>query len=803
MPIVIDVVDDKKPTANIIPFYWNSKEDSSFVYDDDGNPLGHIDIPSGNENPGVSGEVYIEGEARDDTMLGEIWITEPSGSSYKVASYSKDSESWTIENPQANAKWKSFELLDTPKITQSGHTIKWRLRIDMSSYGISTKEVVFVEAKDAQSNRSTGITDDDKLKDVISSTAQTIKGKETPKYVMDFVPYIKSIYSTAVGSATRSRLGKFPVRAGESMTIEGMNFNGGTGATYKVNFYKSNDAGTKPSSEDSDKTQVVASMDTNGNITVDAPDYSRWVEVEVTLADKTTVVPTKNNSNINGGYNIEAGYVAKDDTLTGDKGLSQANTAGTNFWTDDRYISVWKVDATDSIKMNSKPISGMLKKVGTDLLFRRVDNGNGYYPRDNEGLVENNIIATWSSTDDLNLYDYIVGSNKDEAGRTIGKNQGSFMEAPPVVDMCIINHIPWYVTLDNQAIGESANSWGAGLMLGRQGFTYSKKQDGYNADMSQNKYSIEYQGNGVAASGGLDRKKNQFINPRIAGYADENGTTYVYVSYYDSFSRCLKYAAYHEELGVTTSITKDTSVPTASWTDANGSLKVDIRGNDHLTDSATVVAGEDTTEVKSNFTKEVGQWNDIMIYNKLPVIVYYDKTNKCIRVATTKKSVPSKTEEWTSSDKITPDTNIDFGRYLSCIMDNDGNIHVAAQDVTHNRLYYLKLASSTYSIVEKQIVDSVSSVGRWTDIELTTDGTPVISYLDTAKLDTFEAVKVAYKEGNSWEAMTDPAKYEGCDQRTSIVGDVKEGTLGTDKISDIAVGFNSIVYAVDFLRGEE
>ena len=792
MPIVIDVVDDKKPTANIIPFYWNSKEDSSFVYDDDGNPLGHIDIPSGNENPGVSGEVYIEGYAWDDTKLGGIWITAPDGKQLQVASYADADGKWSEVKKDWPNNWKSFEILEDFGIRQSGHTVKWRFRINMTSYGLDEDKSVIVKAIDAQNNAMSNF-----------NTGYTINNvTRTPTYIMDFVPYIKSIYSEDIGSATRSRLGKFPVRAGANMIIEGMNFV--SGASYTVNFYKSSQLvdGKIPKGTVAESSKTGTFVEnSDGQITVTAPQYSRWVEVVVT-PEGGTAVSTKNNSNQNGGYNIEAGYVAKDDTLTGDKGLAKANTAGTNFWTDDRYISVWNVDATDSIKMNSKPISGMLKKVGTDLLFRRVDSGNGYEPRNNSGLVENNIIATWSSTDDLNLYDYIVGSHKDEAGRTIGINQGSFIEAPPVVDMCIINHIPWYVTLDNQAIGNSANDWGAGLMLGRQGFTYSKKTSGYNADMTQNKYSIEYQGNGTAASGGLDRKKNQFINPRIAGYADENGTTYVYVSYYDSFSRCLKYAAYHEALGVT-SITKNSSVPSASWTDANGSLKVDIRGNDHLTDSATVVAGKDTTEVLTSFDKEVGQWNDIMIYNKLPVIAYYDKTNKCIRVATTTKSVPSTTEEWTSSDKITPDTNIDFGRYLSCIMDNDGNIHVAAQDVTHNRLYYLKLASSTYSIVEKQIVDSVSSVGRWTDIELTTDGTPVISYLDTAKLDTFEAVKVAYKEGNSWEAMTDPAKYEGCDQRTSIVGDVKEGTLGTDKISDIAVGFNSIVYAVDFLRGEE
>lgn len=791
MPIIINVIDNNKPTANIIPFYWNSKEDSSFVYDDDGNPLGHIDIPTGTEKPGVSGEVYIEGYAWDDTRLGGIWMTTPGANeTYQVAKY--EGGNWSKVTTDWPTNWKDFEILEDFGIRQSGHTVKWRFRIDMTPYGLDEGKSVIVKAIDAQTNEMDSFTKENTINNITTA----------PTYIMDFVPYIKSIYSEDIGFATRSRLGKFPVRAGDNMIIEGMNF--ASGATYKVKFYKSNKLanGKLPKDAKADSTEE-ATFVSDGKIRVTAPQYSRWVEVEVTPTGKTAV-STKNNGNENGGYNIESGYVAK----ANDKGLSKANTAGTNFWTDDRYISVWKVDATDSIKMNSKPISGMLKKVDTDLLFRRVDSGNGYEPRNNAGLVGNNIIATWSSTDDLNLYDYIVGSNKDEAGRTIGINQGSFIEAPPVVDMCIINHIPWYVTLDNQAIGNSANNWGAGLMLGRQGFTYSKKDNGYNADLTQNKYSIEYQGNGTAASGGLDRKKNQFINPRIAGYADENGTTYVYVSYYDSFSRCLKYAAYHEELGVTTSITKDTSVPTASWTDANGSLKVDIRGNDHLTDSATVVAGKDTTEVLTSFEKEVGQWNDIMIYNKLPVIVYYDKTNKCIRVATTINSVPSTTEEWTSSDKITPDTNIDFGRYLSCIMDNDGNIHVAAQDVTHNRLYYLKLASSTYSIstysiVEKQIVDSVSSVGRWTDIELTTDGTPVISYLDTAKLDTFEAVKVAYKEGNSWEAMTDPAKYEGCDQRTSIVGDVKEGTLSTDKISDIAVGFNSIVYAVDFLRGEE
>ena len=52
----------------------------------------------------------------------------------------------------------------------------------------------------------------------------------------------------------------------------------------------------------------------------------------------------------------------------------------------------------------------------------------------------------------------------------------------------------------------------------------------------------------------------------------------------------------------------------------------------------------------------------------------------------------------------------------------------------------------------------------------------------------------------SWEAMTDPAQYEGFDNKTSVAGYPSEGKSGIK--SKLAVGFNSDYYAVDFLRGE-
>ncbi|MBO5117568.1 MAG: hypothetical protein J6C25_08695 [Treponema sp.] len=802
MPIVIDVEDDKKPTAHIIPFYWNSKEDSSFVYDDDGNPLGHIDIPSGNDNPGVSGEVYIEGEARDDTMLGEIWITEPSGSSYKVASYSKDSESWTIENPQANAKWKSFELLDTPKITQSGHTIKWRLRIDMSSYGISTNEVVFVEAKDAESNRSTGITNDDKLDDVISKTAQTIKGEETPKYFMDFVPYIKSIYATDVGSATRSRLGKFPVRAGELMTIEGMNF--AKGASYTVNFYKSNADGSGPA-DSSTADGLVEDVSYSGTITNDgkievfAPLYSRWVEVVVNEQ------PTKNNSNQNGGYNIEAGYVAK----ANDKGLSQANTAGTNFWTDDRYISVWNVGTTFADSTN--PIMGTIEKVSLNDIKYLDRKAYGKVTNASDKLNNNTVYSFWGADDNM-VWDNILG--KSRAASIMPSANGALSSSPAQLDTCVIT-VPddssdqgqaFVAFLDNTIV--NSGTFGPGLLLLRDGQVVQQ------LGASSQKSSVELINE--------DKMKNQFQNIKIAGiYGTSSDSTksansfHVYISYYDAATKCLKYGKIELRPTIDGNNLDLISRYTCEVDSALNKFVVDGK------DSAAVINNNIVTHPDDD-TTDVGQWSDIKVINSdngpLPIIVYYESTGTSrgnLKFAKGTTTAPDGTKtgenkEWDYTTVTNPTGVRDFGRYVSMEMDASGGLHVVCQDAISGVLYYGYFASISESPTGGwKKVDATSSVGRWTDIKLANPSKsglaaePVVTYMDGSKLDTTYAVKVAYMTDSTnciWDSETDPAEYAANSQyKMSIVSEALDLEGKTNKL---AVGINSSMLAVDFLRGE-
>ena len=151
-------------------------------------------------------------------------------------------------------------------------------------------------------------------------------------------------------------------------------------------------------------------------------------------------------------------------------------------------------------------------------------------------------------------------------------------------------------------------------------------------------------------------------------------------------------------------------------------------------------------------------------------------------------------------------------------MDEAGNIHAAAVDASKNKVYYLyiKKLGESYELDSSAVIGTSS--GCWTDIELTNGGIstgaktatsavkPVISWINKGLLDSTEAVQVSClsaddSDGTIWETMTDPAVYAANDQRTSVMADVYE-SKGAVKYP-VAVGLNSDMFDVDFLRGEE
>lgn len=783
IPVVVNVEDDISPEASIRPFWWKSKDDASFVYDEDGQPLGHIDLPGGTETkPGVSGRVYIDGTAYDETRLGKLYLTEPDKTEYQIAEYK---EGVWITNPaefSASVTWKNIKSVSVETVTepsQKGHRVNFRVEIDMTPCGVKTEQTVDVIAEDAAAtaNKSAG------------STVQTTEEMQTPHYGMDFVPYIKSIYPVASGSANRSRLGKFPVRAGEDMVIEGMNF--AEGESYTVNFYKSKtttDGKTVVGDAVAAETET-GEISTAGQITVKAPEYSRWVEVVV------GGVATRNNTNENNGCNIEEGYVAgaKNEANKIDNGFSKANKAGTNFWTDDRYISVWNVGTTFADSYN--PIMGTMEKLANS--DSKYLNDEKYGKNANTALPDNTLYGYWAADDNM-VWDNILG--KQRAYSLFGSANAAMENSASQLDTCVIsvpstskdNGQVFVAFLDNKLL--NSGTYGPGLVLMRDGQKMKAQ------DTSKYKYSVEYIGG--------DKMKNQFQNIKIAGaYAssskgDGTDNFHVYISYYDAYSHCLKYG----KIELKPNLDKDNSTDlVAQHTFAADSSVA----------NKFVVDGKDDKDSGG----DVGKWSDIKVLlekggTPVPVVAYYvtkSSTSGILRLAKGTSTAPLLNDDtnWTYKDVNSPSGVRDFGRYVSMEIDSSGGLHIVCQDAIAGVLYYGYFADG---IAENPTggwkkIDATSSVGRWTDIKLADssktglDAKPVVTYMDATKLDTTQAVKVAFVEDETWESMTAPSeKQAGSQYKMSLVVDVLDKN---NKSNKLAVGFNSDMFAVDFLRGEE
>lgn len=885
--LIVMVKDSFAPRVAIDPFFWKSPEENSLFNNSFEN--GHIDLPSDEKSsldlttglfkdesgnfasgkPKVSGIVSVRGTAIDEHTLDSIWIaftkkdntsvfTPTSGfyeddssveGYYKVAQKNSETKQWETKETSAAGTTLGFAILSSETTTE-GEIVNWQLDIDTSSMtGACGNDVMFkVLAKDAAED---SLIEGGKHSSSETNTTTSLEqnGKYDIKdesvnissYTVDVVPYVSGIKD-----ATRSRLGRYSVREGETITINGFNFPETTPA---ISLHKTDGLKT---ADLSGVTRVNATT-----LTATAPSKSGFINVA--FGDIT--VP--NNSNENIAYNISNGYSA----LENDCGRAKAAESGNNFWTDDVYLSVW--NTTTSFEGSINPHSGVIRKVREEDTIKN-SGSIGIKEKGSEILPTESMTDSYYgfiSSDDMRPYLYETTTQHMVMCPTADV---SLFTAPvDAVDSIILGGLPYFVLQTNYVGNTNANCWGPGLILSREGFSYQREVYETTTGLSEGKlpWIIERQGNTNSAmnrdsSTGYDSVLYQFKNLRMAGWHTDSPIEddktkgnniiydrldYIYVTYYDSYAKCLKYAAFRS--GTTVDASNKISVvpqndPNSQWgggATSDYSLVAEVRSaNGNMTNGATVVAGHDWNkkDAPTNFTEKAGEWSDIVLEvdetnnYPIPVIVYYNETKRCLEVARGKtsatnrfpkstnygqKEVTSLTGEdaWTKTE-ITPDSSSDFGRYVSACIDGAGNLHVAAQDATNAKLYYLYLTKNgeTYELENSVVVDSSSGAGRWTDIELTNpNGTtveeckPVISYINTSYLGTTQGAKVAYfdsadAEGNlSFEAMTSPAVWQVSDQRTSVLPDVKETKNSTEK-AKVAIGFNSDMLALDFLRDE-
>ncbi|MCQ2591188.1 MAG: Ig-like domain-containing protein [Treponema sp.] len=772
--------DNFAPSVTIDPFFWNSADDSSIYQNNYLN--GHIDLPAyitgsarktGAEDDGlyyngdalvdpkVSGKISIRGKAVDEHTLGKIWAsfdgftpTEAAfgenaktvdGKTYYCVAYKDDDGAWqTASGSVAGNVWNFSILSDTAD--QNGNVIAWQLDIDTSGIegAMGNDKVVRIIAEDQAKpvhSSSIEMTAGAMLEKDLEGNwlnSYDVNKYNVPYYQMDVVPYI-----SGVEGANRSRLGRYPVRAGQTIKITGFNF-----ATSPSVFRKTSAGASSP-------IPITVTASDSSSITVTAPEYSGYIYAQWGTGD--SAVTTPNNDNVDTiGYNIENGYVAN----TPDAGKSIANAAGKNFWTDDRYLSVWNSGTTFTNSRN--PIMGTIERLSNKAYKYEATNKKGPFD-------DGTLYGYWGGEDNM-MWDAVLGGSRTHTS-TPDQSDGAFKSPPSQVDTCVINDIPFITFLDDG--WEGASTFGRGLSIRRDG---EKPTDSIFIEPIS-----------------TDRYRNQFQNVRIAG-SYTSSKYHVYVVYYDAYTKCLKYA----KTLYKNNFDQNGSVETKYHTGTSSSGKY-------------VIAGKDTL----NEGTESGQYCDIKVTNTaVPIVIYYYKSNGdngSLAIAKANGSDPSATNfTWDITSLENPSSNIDFGRYVSMEMDSSENLHITAQDVTNGVLYYGCFKADGTKIVDWMKVDATDSVGRWTDIKLEDSentglaAKPVITYMSTSKLGTKFAVKVAYLDNsNSFEAITDPSNFEASDQKLSLVLKGRQIDSGNTTIAPIAVGINSTEFAVDFLRDEQ
>jgi hypothetical protein len=275
----------------------------------------------------------------------------------------------------------------------------------------------------------------------------------------------------------------------------------------------------------------------------------------------------------------------------------------------------------------------------------------------------------------------------------------------------------------------------------------------------------------------------QFAHPRVA----RNGNR-IHMFWYDTIEQGLKYG---------TLVNTDPSDGEHAWIAIDG-------GYD----------GDDPDHVATGRVASAGVYNAITLDSfGNPVIMYFDDTNKTLRLAVSDQNDPTASTDWTLQDVFqgTDPNRIDSGLNVSMAVDSAGDIHAVFHRASNSSMIYIKstngstrAAGDAFVFGDSVVIENGERASEWADI--TVEGTtPYISYLDSTRLNSFNGLKVAmFDTANApgeWEFMNVPLGYivKRADyNRTSIEYSHQAGTQW-----DLAVGYNSgDFYRVTYYRPE-
>ena len=708
-------------------------------------------------------------------------------------------DGWTVQNNPTMAS-NYYEVTVTEDyLNQNGHKVSWEIAIDTAHLS----DVAHIDAV------FTVIALDDSGRSSANRTASETAGDATlhrPNYVMDVVPYITGLdRPNAKTNTQRSRMGKYQVVLGEDVTISGFNLPAATANAIKLQV-----TGQQNKPTGTVKTQITAKNGSSKDImTFTVPATSGYIKV----------VSANNISSIN-NYNI---------------GNEMESEYSGDAWTDDVYLSVWKND--EYFYFSNDPISPSMD---------RIANGNGQYRLYGGWATQGSRVyasypytsassgsagsSSYKPTGTGNAPNPAAGNNNN------GLTSGNFGDPVTYYDVAIVGQNRYNIILD--CWQGTTSFWGRNFVINKNGnYGHRGTQSNGNITASSSLRNVVERMGGVTApdsansSDGLDEIFNQFLNPRIAVYDDN----YAYISYYDRYAKCLKWAVVGDFDNQNSPQLKYATV--GKWT-GNAYQSGNSNLSPYYTNGGLVVAGYDTLQTGGSQTNlNVGMWSDIAIDTNAgkPVIAYYDSTNRQLMIATSagetypvNTNSPVLTGTATSATQgnawtrqvVTGSANLRLGEYVSLALDGGNNIHIACKGAKESCLYYVYGARTAYGTYTwtTVCVDNNGSPGTWTDIKLTNPSAsgaaagPVISYYDPTNDATEDALKVAYLESTAsnaaenWDAMTVPCNNAVSASRITLALDVTDGVTytanGTTNNSKLAIGYVSSRFDCVYLRKE-
>ena len=818
IPLTINTVDKTKPFPSIRPFYWNGADDNSLY--DNSTSNGHIelesDLPAGftsdgsgvmDRDPKVSGKISVRGYAYDDTMLTSLKLKfdgftfkTSAGQEIELAKYSDGK--WTypaISTIDGTLGW-NFTLSDTDGPSQAGHFVEWQLDLDTSKIanvadvnkvltivasdgtnsstassvqtgsvtttvyatdGQAEQSHFYASAKDAYEKGTTYA----KVPGKASSNALT-KGSEDSSYTgvyaytynvsdyykMDVVPYITGV-KTNLSSAkksnpsvySRTASGHYAVSSSETVTITGFNLS---------------------STAASSITKDISSLTASGEFAVTVNSVSSLNNLN---SNDSKGSYTETTTKATGDYSVYSNYYNR-----------QPNNDNNNRLTDDVIFDIWQINSSAA-----KPISGIITdpvmkiSPSSGMIGFAFTNGPLYFSM--PGYVarysrNNNTAGEYSYFYWQGSYDFMssVGLAYDSNGYTYG---------------C--------------AAGGDINSTSAdrfSFMTSRWGVSGAATSGSYDGSRANRLEAIGQ----INSSGVLDFDKNRIKSPSYATSYLSDGSTNVYLAYYDNMNGEIRFRA-----GNISSSSK------GNFGNFNDSYR-----NNEINNYNNANNGKYTSElcqiVANSSGKGLGYSGEYVALGVIPkgstggqtdndtvVMVWYDSTNSSLMYAYNTKPVTGTTgvnsTNWSTATTLLEDA----GEYCQVAVDAAGGIHIAAYDGTNADLKYVYIDEYKKAAEAKSCtVDSYAIVGQNITIDVAKVGdyyVPFIGYYALsnnrpkyAKLASStisDGVGSADDYTGVWEVSVIPTTSKTFQDRVNIgvwktdAGVLKASTTGTSSAS--------------------